>query len=111
MVTTATSAGLAAPDHRKGSGVLAAWLVLPGMMGLVLLAGQRQKGLRSFSTYEILFVCMISLGMEMAGCGGGGSSGGGSGTVPGTYTITVTGTYTGGSVTLAHSASVTLVVQ
>lgn len=111
VVTMASSAAVAPRFGRKGSTALAALLVLPGLLGLVMLAKKRQKGARTPSTYVVLFICLVSIGAGTAGCGGGSSGGGSSGTSPRTYTLTVTGTYTAGSTTLVHSATATMVVQ
>ncbi len=111
ILTTATSAGLIRPLGRRSGEVFVGWLGLTGILGILLVPGKGFSRTRQTATYSVLFFCLFSVALTMSACGGGGSSGGGAGTAPGTYTVTVTGTYRSGSVTIAHSAPLTLVVQ
>jgi subtilase family serine protease len=97
LVTTAPTAQLRRP--LGGSGIFYA-LLLPGLLGVVFVAGSRTRGLRLLSLIVILGFSTLWLGA----CGGSG--GGGSKTPPnpgtpaGTYTVTIsatTGAPTGGT--------------
>jgi hypothetical protein len=85
-------------------------LLLPGLFGVVFMAGSRTRGLRLLSLIVVLGFSTLWLGA----CGG--SSGGGlknPGTPPGTYVVTISAT-TGGAVPLTNSnppLTITLKVQ
>jgi hypothetical protein len=79
---------------------------------LVSLAGWRRER-HPRLLYGPAVLCLLSLGVTMSACGGGGGSGsgGGGGTQAGTYNLTVTGTFNSGSTNLTHKTNLTLVVQ
>lgn len=109
--TAGVSASLRPHIFSKAGSMLAAWLALAGISGLVVVgsAGGRFRGCYGRMLQVLVFLSLLSLGVSMPACGGGGSNGtGGSGTPAGTYTVTVTGTLPGG--TLTHTANLTLVV-
>jgi hypothetical protein len=83
-----------------------------GLAMLASLTGWRRER-RPGLLYGLEFLCLLSVGFAMSGCGGGGGSGGGGGggTQAGTYNLTVTGTFTSGSTDLTHKTNLTLVVQ
>jgi hypothetical protein len=87
-------------------------MLLPGLFGVVFMAGSRTRGLRLLSLIVVLGFSTLWLGS----CGG--SSGGGSstippnaGTPPGNYTVTISAT-TGGAALIANSnAPFTITLQ
>ena len=86
-------------------------LLLPGLFGVVFLAGSRRRGVRMLSLIVVLGFSTMWLGS----CGSsGGNSQSNSGTPPGTYTVTITGTTantpTGGTA-LTASTTITLTVN
>jgi hypothetical protein len=68
-------------------------LLLPGLFGVVLVAGSRTRAARLLSLMVVLGCSTLWLGS----CGGssGGNSQSNPGTPPGTYTVTITGTTAG----------------
>jgi hypothetical protein len=114
VVTTAASIGLAqpVPDPPQGN-AFAKLLAVTGTLSftlLVVLSDDRAHRPRLLDV--LVFSCLISLGMTLSACGGGGSPGSSGGATPaGTYSVTVAGTFTSGSANLLHSTKLTLVVQ
>jgi uncharacterized protein len=111
VVTAGTGMGQMQPFNGRSTGsMLALWLALSGVFGMVMLPrfGPRRGPSRSCVFYGIMLVGVVSLLLMILACGGGN---GGSTTPTGTYQLTVTGTYTSGSATLTHNVQLTLVVQ
>jgi hypothetical protein len=84
-------------------------LLLPGLFGVVFVAGSRARGLRLLSLIVVLGFSTLWLGA----CGGSSSSSGlkNPGTPPGTYIVTISAT-TGGAVPLTNSnASFTITLN
>ncbi len=84
------------------------WLMALGLLASLVAARRRRVRLGVLALgVSLLFVVF------WAACGGGGGvmGGGGGGTPAGTYTLTVSGTFTSGSTTLKHDASLTLKVN
>jgi pseudomonalisin len=109
ITTTAASTGLNRSPFGRGNGIFYA-LLLPGVLGLMLSAGNRKRPLRGGRALGLVVVLTVTL--WAAGCGGGGSSSGGGGTSnPGTPagTSSVTVTATAGSV--SNPVQITLTVQ
>ncbi|MGO8794178.1 MAG: protease pro-enzyme activation domain-containing protein [Candidatus Sulfotelmatobacter sp.] len=103
IVTQGVTAQL---KHPGGNRMLYA-LLLPGLFGVVFLAGSRRRGVRMLSVIIVLGFSTMWLGS----CGSsGGNSQSNSGTPPGKYTITITGS-TSGSVPLTASTTITLTVS
>jgi hypothetical protein len=114
VITTANTMGLTQPmDARPMSGTFGLWLKPSGILGLCVLATLRGRGrARNLQLVcRVALVCLLSIGITMSACGGGGSSSGDGGTQAGTYNLTVTGTFTSGSTNLIHKTNLTLVVQ
>ncbi len=105
-VTIQTQGKTAQLKHPGGNRMFYA-LLLPGLFGVVFLAGSRSRGVRMLSL-------IIVLGFSTMWLGSCGSSGGNSQTNPGTptgsYTVTINGT-TGGSSPLTASTTITLTVN
>jgi len=77
---------------------------------LVSSGSHRRHRARLF--YGLLFLCLVSVGITMPACGGGGTSSATTGGTPaGTYDLTVTGQFTSGVTTLTHATQFSLVVQ
>lgn len=88
------------PPLGRGSRIFYA-LLLPGLFGIVFVAGSRTRAMRLLSLVVVLGFSTLWLGA----CGGG-SSGNGTknpGTPPGTYTVTISGT-TGGANAITNAA-------
>ncbi len=83
-------------------------LLLPGLFGMILVAGSRTRGVRLLSLIVILGFSTLWLGA----CSGGSSNNGlaNAGTPPGMYAITVNAT-TGGANPLTSTLAITLNVQ
>jgi hypothetical protein len=98
LVTTAPTAQLR-PPLGGGSRIFYA-LLLPGLFGIVFVAGSRTRGLRLLSLIVVLGFSTLWLG-SCGGSGGGGSkTPTNPGTPAGTYTVTIsatTGAPTGGT--------------
>jgi hypothetical protein len=88
--------------------------VLLALMLMADLVRQRRESHPCLATVSLLFL-ILSTGITLAACGGGGPSTtttqGTQGTTAGTYSLTVSGTFTSGSTTLTHATNLTLVVQ
>jgi hypothetical protein len=114
VVTTAPSTSALLPLQPHDGERWALGLALSGVAGLAVIGSfgsvsrtSRQRMLRRLS-----LVCVISLGITWAGCGGSSASKTSSGgTAPGTYTLTVTGTSGSGSTAITNTTKVTLVVN
>jgi hypothetical protein len=107
ITTSAPTAKLQRP--LDGSMKIFYAVLMPGLMGIVFVAGSRKRSLRGMRVLGLIIVLGGST-MWMASCGGNGSSGttGNPGTPKGTYTINVTGTSSGPT---TASTSFQLVVQ
>ncbi|MGZ4733311.1 MAG: S53 family peptidase [Terriglobales bacterium] len=103
VTTKAPIARLERPFDR-GSRILYATL-LPGLLGIVLVASSRKRSLRSVRFLGLLMVLGFST-IWLGSCGGSKSGPKDPGTPVGSYTITVTGT----SGSLTRQTSFTLVV-
>lgn len=104
LVTTAPTAQLLRPLSR-GSRIFYA-LLLPGLFGVVFVAGSRTRGLRLLSLIVLLGFSTMWLGS----CGGNNGGTGGvknPGTPAGLYQVTITAT-TGGANPLSSSVGITL---
>ncbi|MFZ0760092.1 MAG: hypothetical protein WAM69_09100, partial [Candidatus Sulfotelmatobacter sp.] len=103
LVTTAPTSQVRPP---RGGSLIFYALLLPGLFGVVFVAGSRTHGVRLLSLIVVLGLSTLWLGA----CGGGGSNATGP-TNPGTptepYTVTVSAT-TGGAVPLTNSFMFTL---
>jgi hypothetical protein len=107
FVTTPVTTQLLHPPLSRGSRIFYA-LLLPGLFGMVFLAGSRTRGLRLLSLIVVLGFSTLWL----AACGGSSGSGGlkNAGTPPGMYSVTInatTGAPTGGTA-LTFSLPITL---
>ena len=113
VVTTAASTGLTLPTGGASTVHPFGLAVVSGTLGLALLLGiTPYRRRRPQLLYGVTLLWLLSIGVTMTACGGGGNSSGGRGGTPaGTYNLTVTGSYTAGSVTLTHNTNLTLVVQ
>ena len=87
-------------------------------IGLMLIAGSRQR--RRISWAQVAAGVLLLVGLAISGCGGGSAGGtampppsGGTatGTPAGSYTITVTATAGSGASAVSHTTNLTLVVQ
>jgi hypothetical protein len=92
LVTTAPTTQLHPP---LGRGSIFYALLLPGLFGVVFLAGGRTRGLRLLSLIIVLGVSTIWLGSCSSG-GGNTSTPQNPGSTVGSYTVTITAT-TGGA--------------
>jgi uncharacterized repeat protein (TIGR03803 family) len=121
--TAGSSAAITYPANFSQRSMIAMWLVLAGLPGIVLL-GSKNKKKTSRITCAIVLLCLISGIAMWTNCGGGGmgnnsSSTGGTGTSgssgpstpAGSYNLTVVGTFSQGSANLVHSTKLTLVVK
>ena len=114
VTTAGSSAGLTQPINGPGGNLFRSGSALSGTLVLAMLvslAGWRRERPQRL-LYGLALLCLLSIGITMSACGGGGSSsGGGGGTQAGTYNLTVTGTFNSGSTNLTHKTNLTLVVQ
>jgi len=113
VTTTGSTMGLTQSVNAPPvSGTFGLWLGAFGVLGLCVLAilGGRGRVRNPQLLCGVTLLCLLSIGITMSACGGGGNSGGGSGgTQAGTYTLTVTGS--SGAAKLTHKTNLTLVVQ
>jgi subtilase family serine protease len=107
IATTAPSARLDKSPVRRSRGIFYA-LLLPGMLGLVVSAGNRKRRLSVVRVLSLVGVLALST-LWMSACGGS-STPRNPGTPTGTSTVTVTAT-TGGATALTHNVPITLTVQ
>jgi subtilase family serine protease len=108
IATTAPSSRLNRSPFGRRGGIFYA-LLLPGFLGLVVSAGNRNRTRRGIRLLSLIVVLALST-LWMPACGGGSSMPSNPGTPAGTSTVTVTAT-TGGTSPLTHTAAVTLTVQ
>jgi len=108
ITTTAPSSQLDKPPFGRHGGIFYA-LLLPGVFGLLITAGNRKRGLRGARLLSIIAVLVLST-IWMPACGGGSSKPSNPGTPAGTSSVTVTAT-TGGTSALSHTTTVSLTVQ
>jgi pseudomonalisin len=106
ITTTAASTGLNRSPFGGSNGIFYA-LLLPGVLGLMVSAGNRKRRWRG----GMGLVVVLALTLWAPGCGGGSSGGGGGTNNPGTPagTTSVTVTATAGSV--INPVQITLTVQ
>ena len=103
IMTTAPTAKLHSPLMRETQFVYA--MLLPGVLGIVFLAGSKRRGVRMLS----LIIVLGCSTLWVSSCGGGGGQKN-PGTPAGSYTVTVNAT-TGGSAPITASTSIALTVQ
>jgi len=107
-VSAVSSAALVPIDGGTRSNPFAFCFVFCGTLSSALLMRtMRRQPWRLQFLYGMTVLRLLSFGVAMTACGGGGSRG----SSTGSYTLTVTGTSTSGSVTLTHSTNLTLIVQ
>jgi hypothetical protein len=114
VVTTAASTSALPPSHPHDGERWALGLVLSGVAGLTVIGsfGSRPNGPRHRVLRLLSLLCVLSLSITWAGCGGSsGSNSSSAGTVPGTYTVTVTGTSGSGTTAITNTTTVTLIVN
>ncbi len=93
ITTAAPTAKLERPADRAMRIFYAA--LLPGLLGIVFIAGSRKRSLRGLKLLGFIIVIGLST-VWMSSCGGGSSAGPSNpGTPPGTYTINVSGASNG----------------
>ena len=112
VTSVANSASLSAPGgSSRWSGALGAWLALSGLSGLMMMkgAGSKLRKRQGRVLYGLAFLCVLSFGVTLLACGGGGNGSSSGGTPAGTYHLTVTGAYD--SNMLIRTAQLTLVVR
>ncbi len=107
ITTTAPAARLASPFSRRG-GVFYALLV-PGLLGILITAGQRKPSARGMRLVGLIVVLGFST-LWLGACGGRTSSNKDPGTTKGTYTVKLSAT-SGGTNPINNSTQVTLIVQ
>jgi uncharacterized repeat protein (TIGR03803 family) len=125
VATAGGSAGMAYgyPAGFSRRGMLAMWLALAGLPGVVLVGGARK---RRWLLGAVVVLCLVSGMVMWTACGGGGmgsgtssstgngnggATGGGTSTPAGSYNLTVVGTFSSGSANLVHSTKLVLVVK
>jgi hypothetical protein len=89
-----------------GGGIFYA-LLLPGLFGVVFVAGSRTRGVRLLSLIVVLGLSTLWLGACGGSGGGGTTTPPNPGSTPGTYTVTVNAT-TGGANPVSNSLVFTL---
>jgi hypothetical protein len=103
LVTTPKTVQLHRPFDRTRSIFYA--LLLPGLFGIVFVAGSRKRG----SRYLFLTVVLCCSTLWLGACGGGSSSGlTNAGTPPAAYSVTVSATTGGANPIVATLPAVTL---
>jgi len=108
ITTTAPSSRLDRSPFGRHGGVFYA-VLLPGVFGLLIITGNRKRGLRGARLLSLIAVLALST-FWMPACGGGSSKPSNPGTPAGTSSVTVTAT-TGGTSALTHTTTVSLTVQ
>jgi hypothetical protein len=106
LTTTAPTARLGSPFSRRGSEFYA--LLVPGLLGVLMAAGQRKPTARGMRLLGLIVALGFST-LWLAACGGS-SSNKNPGTTKGTYTLKLTAT-SGGTNPISNSTQVTLIVQ
>ena len=106
LTTTAPTARLGSPFSRRGSVFYA--LLVPGLLGVLMAAGQRKPTARGMRLLGLIVALGFST-LWFAACGGS-SSNKNPGTTKGTYTVKLTAT-SGGTNPISNSTQVTLIVQ
>ena len=106
IATMAPSARLDKGRIGRSSGIFYA-LLLPGLLGLVVSAGNRKRTLRGVRLLGMIAVLALST-LWMPACGGGSSS---TQSNPGTPTGSSTVTVTAAAGSLSHPVQITLTVQ
>ena len=97
---------------RKQLAASCGWLSVSGLLGLMLVVGERRRKMRLRILNLVALLTLLWLSLTLPSCGGGNNnSASSSGTPAGTYTLTVTGSFSAGSSTLSHTEKLTLVVQ
>jgi len=111
VTTTAPSAQLRRPLDRDRGGRIFFALLLPGLFGIVFVAGTRKASGRGVRVLGLIFVLGAST-LWLGSCGGNSTSGTNSnpGTPAGSYKVTVNAT-TGGNAAISNSTTFTLVVS
>ncbi len=107
ITTTAPTARRGSPFSRRG-GVFYALLV-PGLLGILITAGQRKPSARGMRLLGLIMVLGFST-LWLGACGGSSSSNKNPGTTKGTYTVQLSAT-SGGTNPISNSTQVTLIVQ
>jgi hypothetical protein len=107
LTTTAPTARLTSPFSRGGSVFYA--LLVPGLLGVLIAAGQRKPTARGMRLLGLIMVLGFST-LWLAACGGSSSSNKNPGTTKGTYTVKLSAT-SGGTNPISNSTQVTLIVQ
>jgi len=107
ITTTAPTARLGSPFSRRGSVFYA--LLVPGLLGILITAGQRKPTARSMRLLVLIMVLGFST-LWLAACGGSSSSTKNPGTTKGTYTVKLSAS-SGGTNPISNSTQVTLIVQ
>jgi subtilase family serine protease len=107
LTTTAPTARLGSPFSRRGSVFYA--LLFPGLLGVLIAAGQRKPSARGMRLLGLIVALGFST-LWLAACGGSSSSNKNPGTTKGTYTVKLTAT-SGGTNPISNSTQVTLIVQ
>ena len=107
ITTTAPTARLTSPFSRGGSVFYA--LLVPGLLGILITAGQRKPSARGMRLLGLIMVLGFST-LWLAACGGSSSSNKNPGTTKGTYTVNLSAT-SGGTNPISNSTQVTLIVQ
>jgi subtilase family serine protease len=107
LTTTAPTARLGSPFRRRGSVFYA--LLVPGLLGVLMAAGQRKPSARGMRLLGLIVALGFST-LWLAACGGSSSSTKNPGTTKGTYTVKLTAT-SGGANPISNSTQVTLIVQ
>jgi hypothetical protein len=108
ITTKAPIARLDRPFGRGGAKIFDAAL-LPGLLGIVFVAGSRKSSLRGVRFLGLLMVLGFST-MWLGSCGGSSSSTKDPGTPTGTYSITVIGAATVNGAPVSRQTTIQLVV-
>ena len=82
---------------------------LPGVLGIVFVAGSRKRGARSVRMLGLMLTLGVST-LWLGSCGGSSHSNKDPGTPTGTYSVTVKGTATINSASVSRQATITIVV-
>ncbi|MFZ0868179.1 MAG: protease pro-enzyme activation domain-containing protein [Candidatus Sulfotelmatobacter sp.] len=102
LVTTPPTSGQLRPPLERGSRIFYA-VLLPGLFGIVFVAGSRTRGLRLLSLIVVLGFSTLWLG-SCGGSGGGTTTPPNPGTPAGSYVVTINAT-TGGANPVTNNGS------